>query len=195
MKRLLLTLILIFNFQSFAKADDISDFQIEGMSIGDSLLDYFSEEQIKKNIRQNSYEGSDHKFYDIEIYDSSLLKTYDGLQISLKKNDNQYIVHSIGGGIFFESNEIEKCYSKQDEIDKDLILMFKKTQRNYRSKIPHPGYANSTLTSITYVFKSGDNIELTCFDWDNEIDAEDYLLLSIDGVEFTDWLIDYYNNI
>ena len=34
---------------SLANADDIRDFQIEGMSIGDSLLDYFSEEQIKNN--------------------------------------------------------------------------------------------------------------------------------------------------
>ena len=32
-----------------SQADDIRDFQIEGISIGDSLLDYFSEEEIKKN--------------------------------------------------------------------------------------------------------------------------------------------------
>ena len=29
-------------------ADDITDFQIEGMSVGDSLLDYVSKEEIKK---------------------------------------------------------------------------------------------------------------------------------------------------
>ena len=45
MKRLLaylfLVLVLIFSLQSWTKADDISEFEIEGMSIGDSLLDYF----------------------------------------------------------------------------------------------------------------------------------------------------------
>ena len=50
MKRLLLILILTLSFQSWTKADDIRDFQIEGMSIGDSALDFFSEEEIKKNI-------------------------------------------------------------------------------------------------------------------------------------------------
>ena len=40
LKVFLILLILIFNFQSFLKADDIKDFQIEGMSIGDSLLEY-----------------------------------------------------------------------------------------------------------------------------------------------------------
>ena len=33
-------LVLIFSLQSWTKADDIRDFEIEGMSIGDSLLDY-----------------------------------------------------------------------------------------------------------------------------------------------------------
>ena len=42
MKRLLLILILTFSFQSLAKADDIRDFEIEGMSIGDSVLDFFT---------------------------------------------------------------------------------------------------------------------------------------------------------
>ncbi len=38
-------LILIFSLQSWTKADDIRDFQIEGISIGDSALDYFSENE------------------------------------------------------------------------------------------------------------------------------------------------------
>ena len=41
MKRLLLILILTLSFQSLSKADDIRDFEIEGMSIGDSLLESF----------------------------------------------------------------------------------------------------------------------------------------------------------
>ena len=45
MKRLLLILILTFSFYTLTKADDIRDFQIEGMSIGDSPLDYFIEKK------------------------------------------------------------------------------------------------------------------------------------------------------
>ena len=40
MKRLLLILILTFSFQTLTKADEIRDFEIEGISIGDSLLDF-----------------------------------------------------------------------------------------------------------------------------------------------------------
>ena len=50
MKRLSLYLFLIlFTLQIPSQADDIRDFQIEGMSIGDSLLDYYSEKDIKNN--------------------------------------------------------------------------------------------------------------------------------------------------
>ena len=61
-KRFLIILILIFNLSNFSFADDIRDFQIEGMSVGDSALDYFSEEEINSGFRLN-YEESD--FYKI----------------------------------------------------------------------------------------------------------------------------------
>ena len=48
MKKFLTILILIFSLQTPSQADDIQDFQIEGMSIGDSLLDYMSAEEIEK---------------------------------------------------------------------------------------------------------------------------------------------------
>ena len=50
MRVFIAVLILIFSLQSFTKADDISDFEIEGMSLGDSLLDYYSENEIKKQL-------------------------------------------------------------------------------------------------------------------------------------------------
>ena len=47
MKKLYVYLFLVFfALQTPSSSDDIRDFQIEGMSIGDSLLDYFSEEEI-----------------------------------------------------------------------------------------------------------------------------------------------------
>ena len=40
------TFLIIFSLQSLTKADDIRDFQIEGMSIADSALDYLSISEI-----------------------------------------------------------------------------------------------------------------------------------------------------
>ena len=46
MKKLLGILVLIFALQASSSADNIRDFQIEGMSIGDSLLDYFEADNV-----------------------------------------------------------------------------------------------------------------------------------------------------
>ena len=59
-KRILFIIILILSLQSWAKADDIRDFEIEGISIGDSLLDYFTIEEIESNIRETTYKKKDY---------------------------------------------------------------------------------------------------------------------------------------
>ena len=41
----------MFSLQTLIKADDIKDFEIEGISIGDSLLDYFSKKEILDNSK------------------------------------------------------------------------------------------------------------------------------------------------
>ncbi|WP_415324045.1 hypothetical protein [Candidatus Pelagibacter sp. Uisw_127] len=65
MNRLILILILTLNFQSWTKADDIRDFQIEGMSVGDNLLDHFSKEEINK--RDIFYYPKSKKFVGISF--------------------------------------------------------------------------------------------------------------------------------
>ena len=50
MKVFLTILFLIFSIHLCAKADDIRDFEIEGISIGKSALDFFSEDEIKNNL-------------------------------------------------------------------------------------------------------------------------------------------------
>jgi len=61
MKKFILFIILTISFQSLTKADDIRDFQIEGMSIGDSLLDYFNEKDILNN--KLKYHYTSNKYY------------------------------------------------------------------------------------------------------------------------------------
>ena len=71
MKKFLGILVLISTLQTPSQADDIKDFQIEGMSIGDSLLDYFSEEEItnKKKILKEAEIKRNEEFAYLEIFD------------------------------------------------------------------------------------------------------------------------------
>ena len=67
MRIFLLVLILIFSLQSWTKADDIRDFEIEGMSVGDSLLNHFSKKEIKQNLMLDYYQNLPKNFRNIYV--------------------------------------------------------------------------------------------------------------------------------
>ena len=125
MKRSLLIFILTLSLQSWIKADDIRDFEIEGMSIGDSLLDHFNEKDIKKELNSEyvyKYKkkfvkvatGYGEGFYLIKNFDE-----YDDIGITLKINDNKYLIYGISGRIFCDEG-IDICFSKQKSISSDI---------------------------------------------------------------------------
>ena len=96
MKRLLLILILTLSFQSWTKADDIRDFEIEGMSIGDSVLDFFDETKIN-NSRKYNFPKSD-KYYSFDIMNNTD-RLYHGFQMHVKSNDDKYIISGFSGAL------------------------------------------------------------------------------------------------
>ena len=81
MKRLIFILF-IFSFATITLAEDVKDFEIEGISIGDSLLDYFTKKEIKDTIKRErkADRGSGGGFYQIRHTTSANgdpLKIYD----------------------------------------------------------------------------------------------------------------------
>ena len=54
MRVFIAVLALIFSFQSLTKADDIRDFEIEGLSIGDTLLQFATKEEIDLSENNSS---------------------------------------------------------------------------------------------------------------------------------------------
>ena len=154
-------IVLIFSLQSLARANDIRDFQIEGISIGDSLLKYYNLDQIN-NFFRNNY--NNEKFYKLEIADQSLLnklKKYDSISFHFKKNDNKYIVQNMGGIIFY--NEIEDCLSEKKIITKEIskALNVKLTYR----KLSATWDKNTKYYQSEGEIGKGGVVAITCYDW------------------------------
>jgi len=123
MNRLLLILILTLSFQTLTKADDIRDFEIEGMSIGDSLLSYMNKNLIvyEVNNKDFSYYYEDD-FVSISTWEiKNNFKTYDDVGVVLKIGDNQHKIFALEGTLYMDENSnIQKCYNKQNEIALDI---------------------------------------------------------------------------
>mgnify|MGYP006872283193 CR=1 FL=1 len=91
MKRLLLILILTLSFQSWTKADDISDFQIGDISIGDSLLDYIDLNKINSLHTSQTSGSKKYKRY----YEVKDVNEYEGVDVWVLENDSNYIIQSL----------------------------------------------------------------------------------------------------
>jgi hypothetical protein len=162
MKKLLLILILSLSLQSSTTAaDDISNFEIEGISVGDSLLKYYNLNQIKKFDR---YEYNSKKFYKLGLTDQSLINKlvkYENITFHFKENDNNYIIQHIGGNIFYD--KIDDCLNEQKIITKEI-------SEALNVKLIYGEYFDSADKNTKYyqseaTIGKGGVIAITCFDW------------------------------
>ena len=160
MKKLSTYLFLVlFSFSAPSFADDIQDFEIEGLSIGDSLLDYMSEEEIKENEFPGVYK--DKKFTLSDYNKSSAI--YDTVSIEYKPNDKKYTIHGVQGIIDFPNN-IEGCYKKQDEIEKEISSMFTEIKKKDWGILKLDfGGEGSTYRPITFDFKNDHRMSVDCY--------------------------------
>ena len=124
MKKILCFIILCLLLSVNLKANDITEFQIEGMSVGETLLNFMSLKEIKKSKRdkKNNIYYANKSFVSImsskKIYNN--LKIYNDLYIALKTKDDEYIIHSLEGKINIYGKDINTCYKEQQAIAKEI---------------------------------------------------------------------------
>ena len=167
-------------------ADDISDFQIEGMSIGDSILDYYSKKEIKKNKKNYT---KDKTFSTVEIQNIKS-GTYDGIQLNYKTKDKKYIIFGIHGIVDCRNN-FSICENEFEKTINELLDFFRNsvTKSDKLVKKHRADKSGKSLVSVSEFINDEFVIKVSCTDWTKEIGYLDTLQVSIDRTEFLDWVL------
>ena len=191
MKKLILILILTFSFQSYTKAGDIRDFEIEGISVGDNLLDHVSKKIIGSGMTSEfSFWYDQNKFVAISLWDKrESFNTYTDVGVAIKPNDyKNYQIFSLYGKIWFENKDISECYNKQNEIYTDIKNAFSNLVLNEKDWIVPKNRVKSHLISIKYrdLFFNDGKIRVVCFERKN---GRDLLQVIINQNEFVKFLV------
>ena len=190
MRVFITVLVLILNLQSWTKADDIRDLQIEGMSIGDSALDYFSENEIKSGIKDYHYK--DDTFYEVEFYNHKSFNTYENIQFAFKKNDNYYIIEKILGFNYVRTNIIEDCLNKVDTVSKEILNILPNTETVYEDKNHQSDPSGESKTKVAYILHDTGEIWIECYDWSETITKKkewvDNFGVSLISKEYSIWI-------
>ena len=189
MKKILEIIVLGLLLTLSAKADDIKDFEIEGISIGDSLLDYFSEDYINSNIQNNYFTHIKDKTFIAMSINDVFFQNYDVMQFVFKKNDKTFKIFGITGGVYYRDN-INDCYGRMEEISEDIsknINFIEEDKFQDRKMSANRGkYSGQTF------FLNKGIISVHCYDWSDEIEKKnnwiDNLRINIKTDEFENFL-------
>ena len=188
--KILLTFFVLY-FSLSVLAEDISDFEIEGISIFDSLLDHYSEEEILNGSITN-YPNS-NKFFDIGFLtiNKNINSNNDAYIFSVKKNDSEYKINNIRGVKFYE-NEISKCLEFKKNLINDLNVFSENVKREdyeYNYDKLADGKSMSYVTS--YYFESG-SIRIYCNEWSKktkkQYNQRDAFAFEISTQEILEWI-------
>ena len=170
MKKLSTYLFLIlFSFSAPSFSSDISEFEIEGISIGKSLLDYMSEENIKTEIKgtRHIYTYLNEDFGEVYLYEE--LQTYDFMSFFVKPNDEKFLIYEVRGLIPY-IEDLNGCHNKQNEIAEEISDLFedaKKSEQSFKSRSDPSG--KSTKDKVKFTFNSGDEIQVVCSNWEENL--------------------------
>ena len=188
MRVFIAVLVLIFSLQSWTKADDIRDFQIEGMSIGDSLLDYFNKNQIE-DMKYPVVRGG-KKFYEYHKVDSNYKsKNYDKIYLYFKTDDPNKIIQAIAGRKYY-TNNIDECYNLQKHIVNELESIFSEVIKEDKGRLKNTAFPNgdSYKNDISFYFEDNTMVHTACYDYSiKDTKTRDRLSIAIFTKQYLDW--------
>mgnify|MGYP006077185013 FL=1 len=188
MMRLLLILTLTLSFQSLIKADDITDFQIEEMGIGDSLMNFVNRDEINNKMITN-YPGSKKfsRFY-------KKFSQYAHVQFHFKTEDKNFIIQGIEGVNYFKKN-LAKCLKEQKVVIKDIKESLTNSELIDMGQQIHKEKDGSIRSHTYNSYIEFDNgfLDITCTDWSksyelNNATVTDSLKISFITKELDSWL-------
>ena len=191
MRKLFLYIFAGLIFCNIGNTNDIYEYEIEGISIGDSLLEYLKEEEIVKEIQENKfvYKNLSDVFGEVYLFDN--FKEYDTLSFFVKSRDKNYNIYSISGNINY-NNKFVECSNKQKEVDEEFSNLFPNAIKKYFThKIDVDPSGKSISQNIVFFFESGDNIQVNCTKYKTELKNQynwvDSFMIALNTKEITDW--------
>ena len=190
-------LILILCFQFISKADDVKEFEIEGMSIGESLLNFMSEKQITEALGSEKAYFYENKFVTISSWDNrDNYETYDNVGIILKQDDSTYKIYGLEGLLITQDGNIDDCYKKQESIAKEILIVTgdKYDLKRWVLEKDRKTEEQLAVKYLDFIAIDGDRkpISIVCFDINRSGDKYTRLVVAIDSEEFDKYLDTVY---
>ena len=189
MKKLLIILTLTLYSIAKSHADDVKEFQLDVISLGDSALKYFTKDELENSSEEFFYKNKTYKYY---FLNTTKFKPYDGIQITVKSNDPNYKIYNLDGVTWIKN--IEECKKMMNDVSKELKKISSSDPIFDKGKHPMDKTGKSKYERIAYKFSNGD-AEIICFDMSKKLEEEgkyDRFAVVLGLNEFKKFLLDVH---
>jgi len=201
-KKIFFLIFLIIQFQNISLADDIQKFQIEGMSIGDSALDYFSEAQLEDN--EQGWHNYSYKEYSTSFMPGKGI--YDWFLVTYRNDDYNFKIKALVGGMKKKNYDNKGCNNYLDAITLNVSELFKNAKQENKKKYElttdasrtYPFTGKSVVTSVSFNFPDDGAIIIACYNMDKKanqvafinsnLNQNDSFRISVRSHEFANYL-------
>jgi hypothetical protein len=205
MKKLLLLLFSLFFVNSPAvladeftyEEESLRNFEVLGMSIGDSLLDFMPEVdifyEIEKHKKLNKYSNrkEPNKFFEITVPKQEDY-LYDGATVFIKNTiPSDYTIYGLRGYRYY-IEDFDACIKRRNQIVEILTDFFPDAETG--SLIDEDNEGITDTFSIGYIAKNR-IIDVFCKDLEETYrlknNFREGLTFVVRNKEFSDWALDY----
>ena len=189
MKKLSLYIFLVLMWCNVGVADDIKNFEIEGMRVGESALNYFTKEEIENGKQLQQYPGSD-RYIISNIFEHTNFEKFVQIQINYLKDDAEYGMGGILGSSPYD--DIKLCLKDKDVMENKMDKFFDVPVKQTATQDKYYDQTGNSKTHITqYSLKNG-LVLITCDDWStkmtNEENLRDIISVNLIGEDFKNFL-------
>ena len=147
MKKILWIVFLGLFLSTSAHTDNIKDYKIENISIGDSALDYFNETELENG-------ELDWFNYSYKEFATSLVSgkgIYDWFKISYKSDDDNFTIEGLVGIVVKKKYDDAECNKELDSAASNISGLFKNTKQSKTTR------ASAVIQATTVKKKAVDN--------------------------------------
>ena len=184
MRVFLSVIIIILSIHSWSKADDIKDFQIEGITLGDTALAHFEKSEILSSQVSMGYVN---KKFQAAAFENKKFDVYDQIDIEFIADDINFIIKSLTGTVYLK--DMSNCSEKISTVSKDIKNLLKIKPSDF-VEYNHQADSNGKVQEVNFRIND-DAIYIQCYYYSKKQKSEgsrDNFSVNMWSKEYIDFL-------
>ena len=184
MKNIIITILFLFiSSNCYSAGPQKINYAIDGIKVGDSLKELYSDSEIKEFEIQEIKDG---KYYLLARFPSeAIANAFSVIQFAVKEGDPDMYVYAVAA-IRLHPNDINGCLDSKKSLIENVIKKDFKYIKDLDSEMSHPTNEGKVYQS-EFLLDYGNKVRVYCVNFKNDNVMNDHLRFEILNKDYDNW--------